>query len=222
MIQDAMRAFEGHHLILDDRKNGRWRIARKYDDGAIRSDMATEIISLWGGRLFVGGDIDDCVFGYCSGPKDQTEEEFHAYKLCWMGRCQDVGYYVRQKAAIGMTDNHKLIDRWESKVAVYELQQMYHERRQEADNDGEDPDKAWSEDDTEVIEEAIRMAHDADHEYEVTRHLYHNLSESFEVIPTRLGMVMSTRAVYAWAALWRLCEMLYGPIQEDLRGDLCP
>jgi hypothetical protein len=58
-IKMAIEAFKNHQLVMDDTANGRWRIARKYDDGTFRSDMATEIISLWGGRLFAAGVLTD-------------------------------------------------------------------------------------------------------------------------------------------------------------------
>jgi hypothetical protein len=86
-------------LILCE--NDRWRIAGKTEGGRTESAYATEIISLWGSRLYVGGDIDDCVFAY-------SDNSDSVAKLRWIGKCNDVGYYVCQKAQIGMTDNGKL------------------------------------------------------------------------------------------------------------------
>lgn len=99
LISLATEAFVNHQLILCDKE--RWRIARRRD-GLVETTYCTEVVSLWGGRLYVGGDIDDCVFAYYSDSTAPID------KLCWIGRCNDVGYYVCQKAQIGMTDNGKL------------------------------------------------------------------------------------------------------------------
>jgi len=99
--QLAIEAFSRHELIYTSYDQDRWRIAR-VERGEIKSTYATEIISLWGGRLYVGGDIDDCIFAYYSDSANPID------KLKWIGRNNDVGYYVCQKAQIGMTDNGKL------------------------------------------------------------------------------------------------------------------
>ena len=57
----ATDAFKEHKLVLCEKE--RWRIAKSDASGLLHSAFYTEVISLWGGRLFVGGDIDDCVFG---------------------------------------------------------------------------------------------------------------------------------------------------------------
>jgi len=100
MISLAIDAFANHQLIRCEQD--RWHISRMTTDGRIESTYTTEIISLWGGRLFVGGDIDDCVFAYYSDSPN------HIDKLRWIGKCEDVGWYVCEKAQIGMTDNGKL------------------------------------------------------------------------------------------------------------------
>lgn len=99
LISLATEAFRDHRLIRCE--GDRWRIAKVKDNGKVESAYATEIISLWGARLYVGGDIDDCIFAYSDNPDPIA-------KLRWIGRCDDVGYYVCQKAQIGMTDSGKL------------------------------------------------------------------------------------------------------------------
>ena len=99
LVSLATEAFANHQLVLCDKD--RWRIARVGPDGKIENAYAAEIISLWGTRLYVGGDIDDCIFAY-------SDNSDPVAKLRWIGKCEDVGYYVCQKAQIGMTDSGKL------------------------------------------------------------------------------------------------------------------
>lgn len=199
-IKAAIQAFRRHHLIDGSYDNGRWFIARKYDDGTIDGTYATEIISLRGGRLFVGGDIDDCVFAYYSGPKDSPY--FHEHKLSWIGRCQDVSYYVAQKARIGLTDNGKLTAEWNSDVAQYELQQMLN-----------DKDLELSKDEREGLEEAMHACDDG--EERVIAHLFEVLQDPSSMISDDLGTVTAPRVIYAWAACRKLCQILNGPATDD-------
>lgn len=101
LMSMATEAFARHELV-DNPCEGWWRIARKDPDGRIDGNYAAEIISLWGGRLFVGGDIEDCVFAYYSDSRDPVA------KLRWIGKCEDVGWYVCQKAQIGLSDSGRL------------------------------------------------------------------------------------------------------------------
>jgi len=94
----AIQAFADHRLV--DTRSDRWRIARIHD-GLIVTTYATEVVVLWGGRLYVGGDIDDCVFAYYYDSPDPVA------MLRWIGECNDL-VYVCQKAGIGLSDNGKL------------------------------------------------------------------------------------------------------------------
>jgi hypothetical protein len=99
MVGLATEAFARHQLI--QRNENRWRIAR-LDNGRAMSVYATEIASLWSGGLYVGGDIDDCVFArYLDSPDPIA-------RVRWIGECQDLDWYVWQKARIGMSDNGKV------------------------------------------------------------------------------------------------------------------
>lgn len=91
----ATEAFARHQLIR--RRPDRWRIAR-VEDGRILGPYATEVVSLWGGELYVGGDIGFCVFGHYSDSPDPI------MKLRWIGECEDLDWYVLQKARIGLED----------------------------------------------------------------------------------------------------------------------
>jgi hypothetical protein len=189
----ALAAFEDHKLILRDDERGRWRIAMTYEDGSVQGQYATEIVSLWNGRLFVGGDIDDCVFGYY-GDKRGTEADGHRAKVRWIGRCNDITYYVEQKATIGLTDSGKLTKAWDEEVAEYDLRELLADEEQE-----------WTEKEKEALEEAIdRMG---DGEFHVMDILYNGLQDPFDLLGS-LGQVTTPRVIYAWAACRRLCELL--------------
>lgn len=204
VIKSAIRAFRNHELIEGDENSRRWRIAKKYDDGSIMGTYATEVISLWGGRIYAGGDIDDCVFAYYSGTKDDDPgQNNHKDKLCWIGRCTDVLYYVAQKAMIGLTDNGKLTETWVSDVAKTELRRILKEEG-----------VGYGEDEREAIEDAIPLCDDS--EEQVWVHLYQNLSDPYD-IPADLGKVVSARVIFAWAACRRVCQLLWGPADDEDR-----
>lgn len=101
LVELATEAFALHSLVGGNLGSDRWRIAR-VKDGRIQSVYATEIVSLWGGELYVGGDIDCCVFGRF------TDTPSHIDKLRWIGWGNDLDWYLLQKAKIGMTDSGKL------------------------------------------------------------------------------------------------------------------
>ncbi len=98
LISLATEAFSRHRLVWRD--SDRWRIARVAENGRISSTYATEIVSLWGSRIYVGGDVDDCVFAY-------ADTSNHMRKLRWIGLCDDIGY-VHEKAMIGLSDGGRL------------------------------------------------------------------------------------------------------------------
>lgn len=195
----AIEAFENHEIILDDRENGRWRIATRYENGAVCGNMATEIVSLWGGRLYAGGDSPTCIFAYYSGAAEADTAAWHEDKLCWMGRHNDVGYYVAQKASIGMSN--EFVHQWDSDVAAHDLQELL-----------DDEDYEWSEEEKEALQEAVGAARRGDHEYSILSGLHSALYDT-ECL-SNIGRIVNPSVVYAWAACRKLCDLLYG-IPED-------
>lgn len=197
----AIEAFKDHEIV-DDRED-RWRIAKRDKDGRLTNIHHAEIVSLWGGRLYVGGDIDDCVFAYYGDHPD------HRSKLRWMGCCKDVSYYVRQKAQMGLTDNGQLVDEFDAQVAEddldYYLKQELERINENAatDEEREDDEKRMRS----VFEHAKEMVHDDPHE--LRTYLYNELNDvdAWEWLGG-LGNIVSHRVIYAWAALRRLCELL--------------
>jgi hypothetical protein len=100
LVSLATEAFANHRLVRCD--EDRWLIARASRGRITETAYATEIVSLWHGRLYVGGDIDDCVFA------QYVDSDRHIDKLRWIGWCDDLDWYVCQKAQIGMSDSGKL------------------------------------------------------------------------------------------------------------------
>lgn len=193
----AIEAFANHELV--DNREDRWRIARRDKDGRLTNIHYAEIVSLWGGRIYVGGDIDDCVFAYYGDHPD------HRSKLRWMGRCNDVGYYVRQKASIGLSDGGKLVDEFDAQVAEDDLD--FHMNEMIASLDPTQVEEGDAQDIKEVFERAKELVHDDPHE--LRTYLYNELhdSDAWEWLG-ELGNIVSHRVIYAWAALRRLCELL--------------
>jgi len=196
----AIDAFKNHELI--DNREDRWRIARRYPDGKIDCVHAAEIVSLWGGRIYVGGDIDDCVFAYYS---DKTND--HIAKLRWMGCHTDVAYYVRQKASLGLTDGGKLVDAYDSQVAdddlAYHLEQELERIEEKRELNTVQCEKE-KEEVRDLFERAKTLSYDQHEMMEVLRELD---GDAWEWIGN-VGVTVSNRVIYAWAALRRLCELL--------------
>jgi len=204
----AIAAFQNHALV-DDRED-RWRICKREKDGKLTGIHAAEIVSLWGGRLYVGGDIDDCVFAYYSSSgKGETPREQHFAKLCWMGRCNDVSYYVRQKASMGLTDGGKLVDEFDERVAQEDLDfQMKGmlEGLQATAGDAEDGGEGEARRIKDLFDEAKARMIDPQM---MRQRLYEDLDDldAWEWLCS-VGNIVSYRVVYAWAAVRRLCELL--------------
>jgi hypothetical protein len=193
----AVEAFAEHQLVERDDERGRWMIARRYEDGKLDGHYLTEVISLFGGRLFVGGDISDCTFGYYSS--SLVGKDLHLAKLRWLGTHTDVSYYVAQKASIGMSDAGKLTEEYNSEVAEAQLKEHAEYLRE---NDG-DADEIG------VLEAAVDR--DGWDRCTGTREeLWEYLMSNRQYPPDLpdFGMVTAPRVIYAWAAMRRLCELL--------------
>lgn len=141
----AKEAFKNHEIMSEG--EGRWTIARRYTDpgkwyGKWRSDFMTEIIVCRVG-VFVSGDIDSVIFA--GGDHGMSPEAM----VGWVGRHDDVEYYLRQKASMGFncsqrnpaetTDNDTAIAEMQDRA--YEAYQTICEDIVEEYNNG---DKAYS------------------------------------------------------------------------------
>lgn len=97
-IKDAQAQARGdfaHHQIRfrDERS---WACFRPHEKGGWDSTFWFEAVVLHGGTLLIHGDIDLVHFARYGGYTHPEEV------LRWMGSSNDLGYYVTQKAAIGM------------------------------------------------------------------------------------------------------------------------
>jgi hypothetical protein len=195
--KQAITAFEKHVLVVQhvsEVGGSRWFIARLNKDGvSYDSVYATEVIALRNGRLFVGGDIDDCVFAY--GDKDPLQ------RLRWIGCCEDLDYYVKKKAQIGLGDGGKLTEEYVPSVARSQLEELIEEAKKEYTKE------TW-----------LGSLHEAkdhvDEPYDLMQFTHDHLSE-YELY--YLGQCCSARVVYAWAAVRRLCELL--GLRDEVKQD---
>lgn len=115
---DSMRWLANHQLLGEaywsDGAGARWEIGEP--DTTIHR---CEIIAGTGGTLIVHGDFAMARFAY--------SDRYNAwYRLLWMADCRDVGYYVAQKARIGMGSS---IAHYDERVALYDIRKELTELR---------------------------------------------------------------------------------------------
>jgi hypothetical protein len=175
--------FAAHELLderyWDDGRGARWLI------GVPGTFVyRTEIIAGIGGSLVVHGDIDLVRFAHYGDHADAWS------RLCWMGACRDIDYYVGQKAGIG--SGHRLTD-YDEDVARHDLTWHLEQR----DNAPE-------------IREALERAREhADHRDAVREILgeVSHVQDSWEWLG-EIGEVVAFRVVNAHAALHRCMHLL--------------
>jgi hypothetical protein len=175
-----------HEELAEDERTGRWVIGQP---GTHIGEV--EIIAGRWGTLLVHGDFDVCAFAYYGDHGDAWS------LLRWMGDCTDVGYYVAQKAAIGM--GNRIHEEYNADVASYELQ--WH-----LDHDHWDDDE-----ERERFSAAFDLVHDGD--YALLDYLYNNGFNDL-VMDCSFGRVLSGRVVVAHACIQKLTLLLrekYGP-----------
>jgi hypothetical protein len=154
-----------------------------------RSEFYTEIFAGAGG-LLVHGDIDVVRFAH-----DSSRSAWH--KLTWMAHCTDIGYYVAQKARIGMGD--VLTHQYDESVAREEL-------RERAEEVGADIPAL-----REVLLEAAEDY--AEDEYSL-RSFLSERDQGWDLWECSFGNVVPHRVVSAHAALNKCASLLierYGP-----------
>lgn len=187
--QQAAQVFANH--CITKASDRRWLIQKRYPDGKPDWTFAAEIIALEGAAIYVGGDIDHVVFAH--GPSDPIS------RLRWMGECNDLAYYVRQKARIGSPRHHDCIDVWDEEIAHEELRAYVAELRAE---DDEPPHGI----DEERLAAAL-SAESREHFLDYATQAFPGWPDSWESIGD-MGMVLCPSVIYAHAALARLCVLL--------------
>lgn len=119
MVQQSRGSFEKHQI--SKRSDGRWLLQTRYKKPPEGWEwtMAAEIICLENNSIYVGGDIYQAVFGH--GPRNPIA------RVRWMGKCDDLRYYVHQKASIGMVGLEG-VDTFSQEVATEDLRDIVRER----------------------------------------------------------------------------------------------
>lgn len=107
--------YKDHQLLSevywDGGRGARWLIGRPGT-----RNMLSEIIAGTCGSLVVHGDCDLSRFAHYGDHADAFS------RLCWMGFCRDVDYYVAQKASIGMGRSGRGGDEYNEEVAKHDIQ----------------------------------------------------------------------------------------------------
>lgn len=184
----AMEMISNHDLLEEnywhDGCGARWVIGKL---GTFVSRL--EVFAGIGGSLIVHGDFDVVRFAHYSDHYDAFS------RLCWMGLCQDVDYYVLQKASIGM-GRRGGVEAYDEDVARDYLEDVI----RDAKESGRDPELI------EVVQRAI------DHHLEDERELRQYLGSAgwrwdlWELDP---GKVVDSHVVVAHIALNKLCALLF-------------
>jgi hypothetical protein len=187
-----------NHELLDeqywfDGSGARWLIGRP-GTGV----MLTEIIAGVHGSLVVHGDCDLSRFAYYSDYRDAWN------RLCWMGRCQDVGYYVAQKASIGMGRSGGGKE-YDERVARHELERYVAELR------GEDLQHRNQDELIEVLTDALEHVED---EHELRSFLYQN-DKGWDLWEHTFGRVVATPVITGHLALQRCAHLLLTKYGEE-------
>jgi len=110
----AIEMLAGHDLLAenywDEGRGARWILGTS---GTFTARC--EIIAGIGGSLIVHGDFEVVRFGHYSDHQDAFN------RLCWMGLCRDVDYYVAQKATIGMGRGRDSIRDYDEDLAIAQI-----------------------------------------------------------------------------------------------------
>ena len=183
---DATKWFAEHELLGEEYWNaGRsacWHIGRP-GTGV----YAAEILAGTFGALLVHGDISLCRFAHYGDHGDAWR------RLLWMGGCDDVGYYVAQKAAIGMGGRNAARS-YNSQVARYDLDWQIAEARRD-----DSPKEMVA-----VLVEATQLVDD---ERQLRDFLYRN-DKGWDLWELDLGDVTASYVVVAHVALQRTVHLL--------------
>jgi hypothetical protein len=200
----AHDAFKDHQLRRADSKQGRWLIVRKNTDGTWCSFYLTEVIVGYGGTLIAHGDIEPSMFkGF--GPFEDPLSVVH-----WVARSNIVNYLDAKAATAFMERGSGLTSRFESDVAIWEVESRIKDRLEELEYEGE-PDA----DDGELVawRTALRELREGCLAWEQIRDaLYDELTDAGccdagEMI-YNIGEVPAPRLFYAQAACQKLLELL--------------
>lgn len=188
--RDQWHAFEMLHGLQllaeeywDEGRGARWLVGKP---GTFVSKC--EIIAGIGGSLLVHGDFDVVRFAHYGDHPDAWN------RLCWMGLCTDVGYYVAQKASIGM-GRRSIVEAYDEDVAKDYLEQYI----AEAIRDDQDSELI------EVLKEALEEHTGDSH---TLRSYLGSEGSRWDLWERDPGKVVDTHVVIAHLAMNKLCALL--------------
>jgi hypothetical protein len=187
---EIARMYENHQL-LDEQYWAEGRGARWLIGQADTNVMKTEIIAGICGSLLVHGDCDTARFAYYSDHRDAWR------RLCWMGCCRDLGYYVAQKYSIGMARSGAGSDTYDEEVAQDDLRR----RIAEEIECGREPDDPL----IVLLHEALESHTESEHEL---RMFLSENDKGWDLWEWRFGEVIATPVVTGHLALQRCVYLL--------------
>lgn len=228
LLANAREAFK-NHKISQQIAPYHWIIQRPYRDGHPGWDgcYAAEIIVSWSGSVIVTGDIGPMIYGRYSNPRTNPEGGVH-----WIGRQGGVTGYVRQKASIGMGSTRNAVDKWDSDIAMIDLQEYYDERVAEIKEEYGDIEnnEDYTKDELEMeIEEVIsddktlnayKDAMDrVDEGPEIAlQSVYYNITDGWEIAGS-IGIVPDSNVFFTWAALEKLSQLLLARVDDNKKEE---
>lgn len=202
-VQEQARHAFANHLIRD-RDDRSWLCFCPHKDGGWNSVYWFEAVVLRGGSLVVGGDIDIMHFAHYG--KFENPEQV----LRWIGGTDDLGYYVAQKAAIGMNlprDADGVVEVIDDGVwmdeAIDHIETYYLDGKLDTSKEIDLDELCLPEWLSDLIREASQ--HDIREVLAQNEHLGY---EAYEAGAMNWGRVPSSRLVYAHEALRRLVHLL--------------
>jgi hypothetical protein len=196
LVELSTQAFERHVIRKSDEDGGRWLLQRRYkDDTGWDSVYFTEVIVLHGGKIYVGGDITPVVFAY--GPAKNPRDTVR-----WMGECKDLGHYVAQKAAIGMTDY--LITEYSHEAAMETLRDWEKELQEQQKEDPSQDTEEEIENLKDIFEDNRRYQYS---EVEMVEKIHETMGSDWLCDRRRFGHILKPAVYYAHAAMAKLCAI---------------
>lgn len=174
----------------DDGLGARWLIGQPDS-----SFGRTEIIAGIFGSLVVHGDFDTARFASYGDRADAWS------RLLWMADCDDLGYYVAQKASIGMGGGEKLSHEYNEDVAQHDLRALI--------ADYSEGGTSFSEGHYADMVEVLREALESYTEDEPTlRGFLHEHDKGWDLWEHTLGTVLRPHVVISHCALVRCAALL--------------
>lgn len=210
----ALEWFRDHELLSeeywDHGRGARWLFGKR--DTFVHK---LEIIAGIGGTILVHGDWKPVCFAHYSDHPDA----FH--RLCWMGLCTDVGYYVAQKATIGA--DRASVYTFDDDVAEHELRTEIRFHTREARHSRESSQFELGT--ARKLRRALTLFRE--HGWDaraLAEHLYTHVPDICDPGPQDFGIVLESHVIIAHIACHRLVHLLRerhgpeGPVQCRARS----